>query len=175
VEITLRSENALTVLKHVVEAFPNTSVGAATVKSAEDFKRIIEAGAKFAVSPGATTYLLAEASRWDLPYWPAAATVSEVMHLQGAGFNTVKMFTAGSLGGPGFMSSVAGPLPDIAFIPSGGVGKSNFLDYLALANVPALSGSWMLNKSLIKAFDWKALADEIKETVKQLNDAALND
>ena len=73
------------------------------------------------------------------------------------------------------MSSVAGPLPDIAFTPSGGVGKSNFLDYLALANVPALSGSWMLNKSLIKAFDWKALADEIKETVKQLNDAALND
>ena len=66
VEITLRSENALTVLKHVVEAFPNTSVGAGTVKSAEDFNRIIEAGAKFAVSPGATPYLLAEASRWDL-------------------------------------------------------------------------------------------------------------
>ena len=174
VEVTLRSENALVVLREIASSFPDMVVGAGTVKQPEDFGRIIEAGAQFAVSPGCTSDLLEEASRWDIPYLPAAATVSELLILHRAGYRTVKIFPAEALGGPKFLKSIAAPLPEMQFVPSGGVSAENCLDYLKLPCVPAVSGSWMLSPELIAAEDWSSLTTFVNSAAVQLKESGLN-
>ena len=166
VEVALRTPNALEVIKTLGQEFSGLCVGAGTLRDAGDFSRVQKAGAKFAVSPGASLELLAEAENWDLPYLPAAASVSEIMSLQGRGYSVVKLFPAEQLGGVGFIKAVSGPLPDMTFVPSGGVHLKNARDYLALPQVVAVSGSWMLDKSSVAAKDWQAIADASAESAK---------
>ncbi len=166
VEVALRSSNALKVLAAVAAAHPDMEVGAGTLRQPEDFNRVIQAGAKFAVSPGCTDALLEAARSWDLPYLPAAATVSEVLAIQQAGISLVKIFPAASLGGVKFLKDISAPLPDIKFIPSGGVNLDNLTDYLALDAVPAVSGSWMLGKDLIASKQWSEITRLSAQSLK---------
>ena len=169
VEVALRSANALSVLAHVCDRFPNMVVGAGSIREPLDFIKVIEAGAAFGVSPGCTRELLEESQRWDLPYLPAAATVSELLTLMQTGVTTVKMFPAGSLGGAKYIKDVSAPLPGMQFVPSGGVNLDNMQDYLKMPVVPAVSGSWMLDSTSIKNQDWQTITDRTKETLKRLS------
>ena len=45
----------------------------------------------------------------------------------------------------------------VRFIPLGGVNASNAAQYLALPNVAAVGGSWIVDKRLIAAHDWEAI------------------
>lgn len=166
VEVALRTPNALEVIKTLGQEFSGLCVGAGTLRTPGDFSQVQKAGAKFAVSPGASLELLAEAENWDLPYLPAAASVSEIMSLQARGYSAVKLFPAEQLGGVGFIKAVSGPLPDMTFVPSGGVDLKNARDYLALPQVAAVSGSWMLNKTSVAAKDWPAIAEVSAESAK---------
>ncbi len=168
VEVTLRSPNALDVLAAICQEFPGMQVGAGSVRSASDFIKVIDAGATFAVSPGCTSELMEESKRWDIPYLPAAATVSEILVLLQAGFTVVKVFPAGALGGVSYLKNIAGPLPGVQFVPSGSITMDNFLEYLTLEAVPAVSGSWMLPGELIASKRWDEIRQLSEQTVKRL-------
>lgn len=168
VEVALRSPNALTVLEEISAAFPDMLVGAGSVREAADFTRIIDAGAAFAVSPGCTAELIAEAKRWEIPYLPAAATVSELLVLAQAGFTTVKIFPAESLGGVSYLKNISAPLPAMQFVPSGGVNYENAKGYLSLDCVPAVSGSWMMPKALVENRDFQGIKELSERAVKAL-------
>lgn len=170
VEVALRTPNAIEVIETLKQEFTGLCVGAGTLRTAGDFRRVREAGASFAVSPGASLELLDEAENWDLPYLPAAASVSEIMSLQARGYSVVKLFPAEQLGGVGFIKAISGALPDMTFVPSGGVHLGNAQDYLALSQVAAVSGSWMLDKTSVAAADWQAIADASSESSKLLTD-----
>ncbi len=166
VEVALRTPNALEVIGALRRHFPELCVGAGTLRTAQDFGRVQKAGAQFAVSPGASHALLDEAENWDLPYLPAAASVSEIMALQARGYGVAKLFPAQLLGGSDFIRAVSGPLPEMAFVPSGGVNLENASDYLSLPQVSSVSGSWMLSKAAITAKDWSAITTACVESAK---------
>ena len=79
IEITLRSQQAIDAIKAIAEGVPEAHVGAGTVREPGQGKRAVAAGARFIVSPGATTQLLDAAQDWGVPYLPGAATASEIM------------------------------------------------------------------------------------------------
>ena len=169
VELALRTPNALNVLESLCSQFSEACVGAGTLRFADDFGRVQRAGAQFAVSPGVSTELLAEAKNWDLAYLPAASTVTEILQLTNAGYSIVKLFPAEQLGGVAYVKSISAPLPDVNFVPSGGVNQQTALQYLSLDCINTVSGSWMIPASLVKDKDWKGIVRLTEEAARLSN------
>ncbi|WP_049645333.1 bifunctional 4-hydroxy-2-oxoglutarate aldolase/2-dehydro-3-deoxy-phosphogluconate aldolase [Candidatus Rhodobacter oscarellae] len=155
-EVTLRTPAALDAIRAMAEV-PGGIVGAGTVLSAADVAAAKAAGATFAVSPGATPALLEACAAADLPLLAGAVTASEVMALLERGYQTGKFFPAGSSGGAAALKGLGAPLPQMTFCPTGGVSPGNAADYLKLANVACVGGSWVAPKDMVAAGDWAGI------------------
>lgn len=162
-EVTLRTPVALEVIRRMSEV-PGSIVGAGTVLTPADVKAVKAAGAAFAVSPGATERLIAAAQEQGLALLPGAATLSEIMYLMEQGYDTLKFFPAEAAGGVRMLKSIAGPIPDVRFCPTGGITQQIMRDYLALPNVICVGGSWITPEDKLNQQDWAGIAAIAKET-----------
>ncbi|HEY8479477.1 MAG TPA: bifunctional 4-hydroxy-2-oxoglutarate aldolase/2-dehydro-3-deoxy-phosphogluconate aldolase [Spirillospora sp.] len=163
IEVTLRTPAALEAIERIAAEVPDAVVGAGTVVRPEDAERSAAAGAKFLVSPGSTPRLRSAMGATGLPFLPGVATASEAMALLETGITAMKFFPAEASGGAACLKALAGPLPQIRFCPTGGIGPKNAADYLALANVGCVGGSWLTPADAVAAGDWdriRALAAE---------------
>jgi 2-dehydro-3-deoxyphosphogluconate aldolase/(4S)-4-hydroxy-2-oxoglutarate aldolase len=154
VEITLRTAAGLDAIALAAQGLPDLTVGAGSVLTPDQVDQVVDAGAKFVVSPGLHAPVIARCVQRSVPALPGVATASEVMTAVNLGLAEVKFFPAGLLGGPAAIKAMSAPFPGISFLPSGGVGPDNLSDYLALPCVPAVSGSWMVDPGLIRSADW---------------------
>jgi len=165
-EVTLRTDAALEVIAEMAKVEGGV-VGAGTLLTPEDVKRAVDAGAKFGVSPGATDILLQAAEDMDLAMLPGAATASEAMRLLERGYDMLKFFPAEASGGAPALKSLASPLPQIRFCPTGGVSTANAESYLSLPNVVCAGGSWVAPDALVRQGDWAAIT-ELARAASQL-------
>lgn len=154
IEITLRTPAALEAMERIGSEVEGAVVGAGTLLSPRQFDEVARRGCRFAVSPGATPALIEAASQSPLPWLPGAATLSEMMHLLEHGLSLQKFFPAEAAGGTAYLKSIASVLPDLRFCPTGGIDQRNAADYLALANVLCVGGSWVAPPALVKAERW---------------------
>lgn len=153
-EVTLRTEAALAAVTEIAKHLPDAHVGTGTVLNGDDVRRSVDAGATFMVSPGSTEQLLDAAEVSPIPLLPGAANPSQVMHLLERGYHYQKFFPAEAAGGVPMLKSIGGPLPQVKFCPTGGIGPANVADYLALPNVVCVGGSWMASAKLVKEKNW---------------------
>ena len=158
-EITLRSDIALAAITEIARAVPEAIVGAGTVLSPTHLQQVIAAGARFAISPGATPELLAAGKTSAIPLLPGIATASEIMVGLSAGYTHFKFFPAESSGGINAIKSFAGPFKGVRFCPTGGIDAALAPHYLKLENVITVGGSWMAPNALIAAKDWAAITE----------------
>ncbi|WP_421704478.1 bifunctional 4-hydroxy-2-oxoglutarate aldolase/2-dehydro-3-deoxy-phosphogluconate aldolase [Aliiroseovarius sp.] len=161
-EVTLRTPVALDVIREMAQVEGGV-VGAGTLLTPEDVVAAKEAGARFGVSPGATDRLLDACESHDLPLLPGATSASESMRLLERGYSVQKFFPAEAAGGAPFLKSLASPLPQIRFCPTGGVGPGNAMDYLSLPNTLCVGGSWVAPSAMVKAGDWTGITALAKE------------
>ena len=154
IEITLRTPVALEAIKAISDGVEGAIAGAGTVLTGLQLEQARDAGAEFAVSPGFTPDLLCAAGTSPLPLLPGSATASEAMRLLAEGYRFQKFFPAEAAGGAAYLKSLASPLPDIRFCPTGGITESNAPDYLKLANVACVGGSWVAPKDLVAQKNW---------------------
>ncbi|MBQ0998458.1 bifunctional 4-hydroxy-2-oxoglutarate aldolase/2-dehydro-3-deoxy-phosphogluconate aldolase [Streptomyces sp. RK62] len=154
IEVTLRTPGALDAIRAIADAVPEAVVGAGTVLTPEQVRRSVEAGARFLVSPGWTDSLLDAMRASGVPYLPGVSTASEVLALLERGVRELKFFPAEAAGGTAYLKSLYGPLPQVRFCPTGGIGPGSAPDYLALPNVTCVGGSWMLPADAVAARDW---------------------
>jgi 2-dehydro-3-deoxyphosphogluconate aldolase / (4S)-4-hydroxy-2-oxoglutarate aldolase len=144
VEVTLRTQRGLDCIRAIASALPDVIVGAGTVLTPRQMDDAAKAGARFLVSPGSTRELLEAATSGRHVWLPGVATPSEAMRMRRAGFDHLKFFPAGPSGGIAFLKAIAPVLPDVRFCPTGGVDQTNAESYLALPNVFAVGGSWVV-------------------------------
>jgi 2-dehydro-3-deoxyphosphogluconate aldolase/(4S)-4-hydroxy-2-oxoglutarate aldolase len=163
IEVTLRTPVALDAVRAIAAEVEGAAVGVGSVRRPQDFADALRAGATFAVSPGSAPGLVAAARDIDLPWLPGAATASEAMALLEQGYTQLKFFPAESIGGAAALKSLAGPLPELRFCATGGIGAHNAGDYLALGNVPCVGGSWVAPASAVKAGDWARIESLARE------------
>lgn len=156
IEVTLRTPAALDAIA-AMATVEGAFVGAGTLLGRDDFANARAAGARFGVSPGATDALLDAARVESLPLLPGAATASEAMRLAEQGHTMLKFFPAEAIGGAAALKSLAAPLPQISFCPTGGITLAKAADYLALPNVTCVGGSWVVPGDLLAARDWPAI------------------
>ncbi|APD86640.1 MULTISPECIES: bifunctional 4-hydroxy-2-oxoglutarate aldolase/2-dehydro-3-deoxy-phosphogluconate aldolase [Alteromonas] len=164
-EVTLRTPAAIDVIKRIAEEVPDSLIGAGTVTNAQQLKAVIEAGAKFAISPGMTADLLKAGMDADIPLIPGISSTSDLMKGKDAGYTHMKFFPAEASGGVKAIKSISGPFPDVTFCPTGGIGPNNYNDYLALNNVKCVGGSWLAPDDAIESGDWARITQLAKEAV----------
>jgi 2-dehydro-3-deoxyphosphogluconate aldolase/(4S)-4-hydroxy-2-oxoglutarate aldolase len=153
-EITLRTKTALDCIRAIIAEVEGAIVGAGTVLDGKKLKETEHIGCKFAVSPGATQKLLDAAADSIVPLLPGSATASECMALIERGYRFQKFFPAEPSGGAAYLSSLASPLPQVLFCPTGGITLETAPRYLKTANVITVGGSWMATKKMVQAKDW---------------------
>jgi 2-dehydro-3-deoxyphosphogluconate aldolase / (4S)-4-hydroxy-2-oxoglutarate aldolase len=157
IEVTLRTPAALAAITAIREAAPELIVGAGTIRTQTDVAAAIAAGAHFLVSPGSTPNLRAAMASASVPCLPGMSTASEAMALAEAEFTAMKFFPAEQAGGVTAVKSMAGPLPELRFCPTGGITVESAPTYLALPNVFCVGGSWIASDAAIKAQDWAGI------------------
>lgn len=165
-EVTMRTPAALDAIRAIAAEVKGAILGVGTVTNGEQLRAAVEAGAKFAISPGLTPALLEAKDDFDVPLLPGIATISEMMLGIDAGLRNFKFFPASVAGGVPMLKAFAGPFPDIRFCPTGGISEKNFLEYLALPNVLCVGGSWVAPTASVKAKDWDAITALVKQAVE---------
>ncbi len=165
-ELTLRTECAIDAMVAMKRAVPGLAVGMGTVLTPDDAKRSLDAGAEFLVTPGVTPSLLGALADLGAPTLPGVVTVSEAMTAAEAGFSALKFFPAEPSGGVAYLKSLAGPLPNIVFCPTGSITAEKAPEYLALSNVACVGGSWIANKKMIAAGDWATIQENASLAAK---------
>jgi 2-dehydro-3-deoxyphosphogluconate aldolase/(4S)-4-hydroxy-2-oxoglutarate aldolase len=162
-EVTLRTEAALEVIAKIAKEVPEAIIGAGTVTNRDQLQQVIDAGAKFAISPGLTSDLLKAGNEGNIALIPGISSISELMTAVDHGYTHLKFFPAEASGGVKALKAIGGPFPDIKFCPTGGISPSNYNDYLALPSVRCAGGSWLAPEDAMINGEW----DKITELAKQ--------
>lgn len=167
-EVTLRTPEGLPAIRKLKAALPDAIVGAGTVLNNMDLDDALQAGADFIVTPGTTRELLHAGAQCGKPFIPGFSTVSEMMACLEAGLLALKFFPAEASGGPAALRAFAGPFPNVAFCPTGGVTPAKLKSYLALPAVKTVGGSWMCAAEDIAMQRWDRITDLARQACQQV-------
>ena len=149
-EITFRTACAAEAIEYAVKNYPEMEIGAGTVINAEQCEAALKAGATFIVSPGFSPSVAKICKERNIPYYPGCVTPTEIMAALEFGITTVKFFPANVYGGLKALKALSAPFPQVTFIPTGGVDRSNIDEFLAFDKIVAIGGSFFVKESLDK-------------------------
>lgn len=162
VEIAFRSELAAKAIEEF-STLENVSVGAGTVKTLEQARIAVEAGSKFLVSPGYNPEVVKYASDKNIPITPGVLTPTEILKgMNEANISVFKIFPANIIGGLSAIKALSGPFYDVDFLPTGGVNKDNFIEFLQEPQIICVGGSFIINDSINES--------EITSEIEKIND-----
>ena len=149
-EITFRTTCAAEAIAYAVKNYPDMEIGAGTVINAQQCRQALEAGATFIVSPGLSPAVAEVCKEKGVPYYPGCVTPTEIMAALELGITTVKFFPANVYGGLKALKALSAPFPQVKFIPTGGVDRSNIDEFLAFDKIAAIGGSFFVKEALDK-------------------------
>jgi 2-dehydro-3-deoxyphosphogluconate aldolase/(4S)-4-hydroxy-2-oxoglutarate aldolase len=135
--------------------------GAGTLLDPDQVRKAVDAGARFAVAPGLNERVVEAARAAGIESIPGIMTPSEVEKAMSLGCHTLKFFPAAQAGGVVMLKALEGPYghTGVRFIPTGGINAANMRSYLERPSVVAVGGSWMVEKKLIVARDWRRIEE----------------
>ena len=164
-EITFRSPAAAEAIRRLRDADPDILIAAGTVLNAAQAKAAQQAGADFIVSPGFNPNTVKACQDMDIPITPGINNPTAIEAALEYGIDTVKYFPAEASGGIPMLKALLAPYAMLKIMPTGGINAKNIRDYLAIKNVIACGGSWMVEKSLLAARNWAGIRRLGKEAV----------
>ena len=158
-EVTFRTKAAPGAIAKIKAEVPEAVVGAGTLLTKEMVSAAKYAGAAFGVAPGFDPDVVAAAQEIDLPMVPGIATASELSQALTAGVSLVKFFPAEAAGGVKMIKNLLGAFrfTGVKFMPTGGINLSNVGDYLAVPEIVACGGTWIVPKDALAANDWATI------------------
>jgi len=167
-EVTFRTEAAADAIKAMSEAYPEMCVGAGTVLNATQVDLAKAAGSEFVVAPGLNPNTVRYCQEVGMPIVPGVNNPSQVEQALELGLNFLKFFPAEASGGVAMVKSLLAPYVDVSLMPTGGIGKGNVNDYLAIDRVVCCGGTWMVAPSLIENEQWDEIAKLVREAVEHV-------
>lgn len=167
IEVTFRTAAAGEAIESIRKNFPEMLVGAGTVVTSEQAQRAIDAGVSFGLAPGLNPETVKFFQQKDTLFIPGVMTPSEIERGLALGCKLLKFFPAGSVGGVGMLNALGGPYASLGvqFCPTGGINLDNMNDYLSLAIVANIGGSWLATKQQIKDKQWDVIRQQAKEAM----------
>lgn len=149
-EITFRTSCAKEAIEYACKNYPEMSIGAGTVINAEQCLDALSVGAQFIVSPGLSPEVAKICKERNIPYYPGCATPTEIMQALDLGLTVLKFFPANVYGGLKALKALSAPFPQVKFIPTGGIDRSNIDEYLEFDKIAAIGGSFYVKEALDK-------------------------
>jgi 2-dehydro-3-deoxyphosphogluconate aldolase/(4S)-4-hydroxy-2-oxoglutarate aldolase len=149
IEVTFRTQAAVSVIERIARDSLQILVGAGTVLTVDQARTAIDAGARFIVSPGFNPKVVEFCLSNSIPIIPGVTTPTEIQYAIEYNLEVVKFFPAEASGGTEYLKAIAAPFKEMLFIPTGGIEESTLLSYLQLPCVLACGGSWMIPSAFI--------------------------
>jgi len=170
-EVTFRTAAAAEAIEQIAKRFPEFFLGAGTVLTTEQAQRAMDCGAQFIVSPGTNPATVDYCLSKGVTIFPGVCTPTEIEMNLAKGVDVLKFFPAEPSGGVNFLKAICAPYGQVKFIPTGGIDAKNLGHYLALPQVLACGGSWMVRPEWFEAGGFekvKLLSSEAVELVREL-------
>lgn len=164
-EITFRTDAAAEAI-NIMASRDDMIVGAGTVLTVEQVKQAVDCGACFIVSPGFSVKVVQYCLDNGIPVTPGISTPTDIQAAYECGLTLVKFFPAEAFGGLKTLEAVSAPYRMMRFIPTGGIGPHNVLQYLSHPRVPACGGSWMAQSDLIAKRQFEEISRLAREAVE---------
>jgi 2-dehydro-3-deoxyphosphogluconate aldolase/(4S)-4-hydroxy-2-oxoglutarate aldolase len=156
-EITFRTKTAPGVIERFASRHSDILVGAGTVTTKEEVDSALSAGAAFVVSPGFNPVICSYCIEKGVPVFPGVNNPSLIEQAIAMGLSVLKFFPAEVSGGVRALKAFESVYSSVSFIPTGGIQENNINEYLALKNVLACGGSWIVPTDLIEAGKFEAI------------------
>lgn len=173
-EITMTVPGAVELIRRLAPTLPpDFLLGAGTVLDADTVARVVDAGARFVVSPIFRRSVIAACHERDVPAMPGCFTPTEILEAWDAGADVVKVFPATALG-PTYLKDVRAPLPQVKLMPTGGVTLDNAGDWLRAGAVAVGVGTALLDAKAIAAADYGVLRANAERIVANVRAAKGN-
>ena len=163
IEVTMTTPGALSCIEEASRRLEGVDalLGVGTVLDAETCRMAILAGAQYVVTPTLSTGAIRMARRYGKPICCGAYTPTEILNAWDKGADLVKVFPA-SVGGPGYIKAIKGPLPQIPLVPTGGVELDNIADFLQAGAAAVAVGGNLVSKKLLLNKDFDGIAANAK-------------
>lgn len=148
-EITLNTPGALAAVRRLTaEGRTGVEIGVGTVRSPQEVDAAADAGATFVVAPTTSAAVGERAADRGMGWFPGALTPTEIASAWDLGATAVKVFPAGSAGGPRYLKEVRAPLDDVILLPTGGVAVDDVPGYLQAGAVAVGMGGPLIGSAL---------------------------
>ena len=164
-EITMRTDQGITAIKKVKEAYPDMLIGAGTVLSIEKAKESVDAGAEFIVSPGLNIELVEWCQNKKVAITPGVVTPTEIQQALKFNLTILKFFPGDIFGGIKGCEALYGPYRMVKFIPTGGVSRENLADFADKPYIHAVGGSWLCKPADINTENFGKITRVVKESI----------
>lgn len=168
IEITMTVPRAVELIAALVTALPAALIGAGSVTDADTARAVIDAGAKFVVSPVFRPRVIEACHERAVPSMPGCFSPTEILSAWEMGADVVKVFPATSLG-PSYIKDLRGPFPSIKLMPTGGVSHANAAEWIRAGAVAIGAGSALVDAKAVTAGQFatitsnaRAFADAVK-------------
>ncbi|BET98297.1 bifunctional 4-hydroxy-2-oxoglutarate aldolase/2-dehydro-3-deoxy-phosphogluconate aldolase [Xenorhabdus taiwanensis] len=165
-EITFRTESAAEAISLLKAERPDMLIGAGTVLRREQVHQAKVAGAEFVVSPGLNPNTVQACQQIGIPIIPGVNNASTIEQALELGIDFVKFFPAEPSGGIAMIKALLAPYPPLKVMPTGGISVENIRNYLAIPQIVACGGSWMVSPQLIRDKEWKKVGQLVREAVE---------
>lgn len=170
-EITMTVPGAVDAIRALIARAPNVLVGAGTVLDADAARECIDAGARFIVSPSFDPGTIATCNDAGVAVLPGALTPTEVVAAWRAGADLVKVFPAGSVGGPSYIKALKAPLPQIEVVPTGGVNLKTAGDFIRAGAAALGVGSDLVDLAALRRGEAHVLSERARQFVRIVREA----
>ncbi len=163
-EITFRTAAAIDAMR-IMAGREDILVGAGTVLKVDQVKAAIDVGARFMVSPGFNPKVVGYCVENDILIAPGICTPSDIEAALDFGLGVLKYFPAEAFGGLKTLKAMSGPYGSVKFVPTGGIGPSNLVDYLRFPKTLACGGTWIAKSNLISDGNFSQILSNATEAV----------
>jgi len=170
-EVTMTVPCAVALIREIAPKLPaGFLLGAGTVVDAETARAVVDAGARFVVSPVFRAGVVAACHERGVPALPGCFSPTEILDAHDAGADITKVFPATVLG-PQFIKDVRAPLPQVKLMPTGGVTPANAGDWIRAGAAAVGIGSALLDGAAIARGDWRVLVERARQAVASVDAA----
>ena len=169
VEVVLRNDTALDLAYELKTALPELTVGIGTVYNVDLLSKALDTGADFIVTPATSASLTQALIASGKPFLPGVSSLADVVQLLELGITRMKLFPAEVVGGQAMLKAISAVFADVKFCPTGGVNAKNLSEYLALPNVFAAGGTWMVPKKAVLEGNWPSIRSACEEALALSN------
>lgn len=171
IEVTMTVPGALDAIREFKSAVKeDVLIGAGTVLDPETARACILAGADFIVSPTLNLEVIKVCRRYSKIIIPGTFTPTEILTAWEAGADIVKVFPA-SVGGPGYLKDIMGPLPQVKLVPTGGVNLETTPEFIKAGAVAVAAGTSLVNKKAVSEQNWDFITETARKFVAAVKQA----